>query len=193
MSRRSTPDRTVDLMAHPEASLGFLLKQVHHLTRLGIEERMRAARLEQMTYAHAVTLHSLIATPGCSGAELARAAMVTPQTMNSIIVNLETQGLVERKPDPSHGRILLTFITEKGRRHFERGVAAAEGFLEEMETALTASERRDLRRLLMRCLQRLGAMTGIDELDRFGLRPMKTSKPQKASAPRSATGTSQRA
>jgi DNA-binding MarR family transcriptional regulator len=176
-------------MAHPERSLGFLVKQVHHLMRLGIEERMRAARLDHMTHAHAVTLHSLIAAPGCSGAELARAAMVTPQTMNAILVTLEAQGLVERKPNPQHGRILATFITEKGRRHFERGVAAADGFLESMEAALSPTERRNLRRLLLRCLQQLGAMTGVDEQDRFGLRPI---KPGKQSAPRSATATSRK-
>jgi DNA-binding MarR family transcriptional regulator len=189
MPRRSTVERAVDLMAHPERSLGFLVKQVHHLMRLGIEQRMREARLDQMTHAHAVTLHSLIAAPGCSGAELARAAMVTPQTMNAILVNLETQGLVERKPDPKHGRILATFITEKGRRHFERGVVAAEGFLDGMETALSPAERRNLRHLLLRCLQQLGTMTGVDEQDRFGLRPIKPVRP---SAPRSATATNQK-
>jgi DNA-binding MarR family transcriptional regulator len=175
-------ERALDIMAHPERSLGYLLKQVHHLARQGIEQRMRGARLENMTHAHAVTLHSLIAAPGCSGAELARAAMVTPQTMNAILVNLESQGLVERRPDPSHGRILATFVTDKGRRHFERGVAAAEGFLQEMETALTTQERQELRRLLIRCLQRLGAMTGVDEADRMGMRPIKPAPVRAAAA-----------
>jgi len=149
------------MLAQPDDSLAFLLKQVHHLMRLGIEARMRGARLH-MTHAHAVTLHSLMASPGASGAELARAAAVTPQTMNSILVTLEQQGLITRQPDARHGRILATFVTEKGKRQFERGVGAAESFINEMEASLSAAERQQLRALLQRCLANLSSITGME-------------------------------
>ncbi len=160
MARQPPSGRLAHMLAHPEESLGFLLKQVHHLMRLGIEARMRQADLH-MTHAHAVTLHSLMASPGASGAELARAATVTPQTMNSILVTLEQQGMIIRQPDARHGRILATFVTDKGRRQFGRGVGAAEGFIEEMEASLSDSERQQLRRLLQRCLANLSLITGI--------------------------------
>ncbi len=160
MARQPPSGRLAHMLAHPEESLGFLLKQVHHLMRLGIEARMRAADLH-MTHAHAVTLHSLMASPGASGAELARAATVTPQTMNSILVTLEQQGMITRRPDARHGRILATFVTDKGRRQFGLGVGAAEGFIGEMEASLSDSERQQLRTLLQRCLANLSAITGI--------------------------------
>lgn len=186
MPRRIPIERGRDLLAQPEQSLGYLLKQVHHLMRQGIEQQMRTVRLENMTHAHAVTLHSLTSQPGASGADLARGAMVTPQTMNAILVNLETQGLIERRPDPSHGRILATYITDKGRRHLERGVSAAERFLDDMESALTASERRELRRLLQKCLGRLGSLTGTDNPTRASPRIVRLHA-------RSATATAQTA
>jgi DNA-binding MarR family transcriptional regulator len=187
MPRRPTTERGLELLDHPERSLGFLIKQVHHLMRLGIEERMRAAKLDNMTHAHAVVLHSLTNSPGASGAALARDAMVTPQTMNGILVNLESQGLIERRPDPSHGRILGTFITDKGLRHLARGVAAAEGFLQLMEGVLTSGERQELRRVLLKCLKSLGQITGVEDAERAGLRPLKPAQARGVAA------TSQRA
>ena len=161
MARQQPSGRLAHMLAHPEESLGFLLKQVHHLMRLGIEARMRGVQLH-MTHAHAVTLHSLMASPGASGAELARAATVTPQTMNGILVTLEQQGLITRRPDVRHGRILATHVTDQGRRQFERGVGAAEGFIKDMEASLSETERRQLRRLLQRCLASLSTITGVD-------------------------------
>ncbi len=161
MARQRPTGRLAEMLERPEDSLGCLLKQVHHLMRLGMESRMRAARTH-MTHAHAVTLHSLLASPGASGAELARAATVTPQTMNSILVTLEQQGMITREPNSRHGRILATYVTEKGQRQFDAGVGAAEGFIEEMEASLTNAERRQLRRLLQRCLASLSAITGVE-------------------------------
>ena len=43
--------------------------------------------------------------------------------MNVILTNLETAGLVVRRPHPKHGRVLQTYLTEmgedSGRDHFE--------------------------------------------------------------------------
>jgi hypothetical protein len=54
--------------------------------------------------------------PRISNADLARAAFVTPQTMQAILVHLERGGLFVRSPHPEHGRIIMTAPTPAGQR-----------------------------------------------------------------------------
>src|ERR1700731_756553 len=46
----------------------------------------------------------LRAYPGLSGADLARVALLTPQTVGVIIGNLERDGAIRKTPHPVHGR-----------------------------------------------------------------------------------------
>jgi DNA-binding MarR family transcriptional regulator len=53
--------------------------------------------------------------------ELAAREQVTPPTMTRIVTGLEHQGLAERVPDPSDGRVVRVEPTEEGRRVMELG------------------------------------------------------------------------
>jgi DNA-binding MarR family transcriptional regulator len=76
----------------------------------------------------------LKAYPGLSGADLARVALLTPQTTGVIIRNLERDGAIVKTPHPVHGRMLQWTLTDHGldllsqcRRHalaLERRLAA---------------------------------------------------------------------
>ena len=57
--------------------------------------------------------------PGASGADLARAVQTTPQAVNGVLATLERQALIERRPHPTHGRILQATLTSEGRRRLE--------------------------------------------------------------------------
>ena len=138
----------------PEAHLGYLLKQAHQLMRAAIENRARAAGLT-MTFPHMAALFLLSETPGLSGAQLARWAMVSPQTMNQILTRLEADGLIVRERDPEHGRILRARVTALGTERFQRGVAMADGLIEEAQSDFSAEERAELLRLLTKCQDNL--------------------------------------
>ena len=56
----------------------------------------------------------LKAYPGLSGADLARVALLTPQTVGVIIRNLERDGAIKRTPHPLHGRALQWTPTRRG-------------------------------------------------------------------------------
>lgn len=146
--------KPVKLPARPEAHLGYLLKQAHQLMRAAIENRARAAGLT-MTFPHMAALFLLSETPGLSGAQLARWAMVSPQTMNQILTRLESDGLIVRERDPEHGRILRARVTDLGMQRFERGVAMADGLIEEAQSDFSAGERAELLRLLTKCQDNL--------------------------------------
>ena len=56
----------------------------------------------------------LRAYPGLSGADLARVALLTPQTVGVIIRNLERDGAIRKTPHPVHGRVLQWTLTRRG-------------------------------------------------------------------------------
>ena len=55
-------------------------------------------------------------------AELARAEMVKPQSMGTLLAELEQEGLVQRQPHPTDGRQILFSLTDAGRGR--RGASA---------------------------------------------------------------------
>lgn len=53
--------------------------------------------------------------PGSSGARLARMCLVTPQTMTTVLSNLEAKGLITREQSAVHQKVLITLLTQAGR------------------------------------------------------------------------------
>src|SRR3954470_21151953 len=92
-----------------EGRLGFLLRQAQHAFATSMEQRLRAHGLTRPQFG---VLSVLVADPGLSAADLARAAMVTRQAVNLLVTSLEREGLIRRVKHPSHGRVLQLFPTE---------------------------------------------------------------------------------
>lgn len=93
--------------------LGYALKRAQHALRVSMDEALRPLALTTPQYA---VLSAVETEPGLSNARLARAAFVTPQSMQGIVANLERDGLLERFPDPGHGRVLRSELSEAGRK-----------------------------------------------------------------------------
>src|SRR6266702_2932254 len=125
--------------------LAYLLRQAQAASRLTLE---RALAELGVTPPQFVVLTMLKAYPGLSGADLARVALLTPQTVGVIIRNLERDGAIRKTPHPVYGRVLQWQLTGHGatllgqcRRHatlLERRLAAG----------LTAKEQSTVRRWL---------------------------------------------
>lgn len=49
-----------------------------------------------------------------SNAQLATRTMVSPQSANEMVKQMEVKGWIERSPDPSHGRIIQIQLTRAG-------------------------------------------------------------------------------
>jgi DNA-binding MarR family transcriptional regulator len=91
--------------------LGYLLRQAQAAARLRME---RALADLDVTPPQFMILTMLKAYPGLSGAELARVALLTPQTVGVIIRNLQRAGLIGKTAHPVHGRVLMWSLTPKG-------------------------------------------------------------------------------
>ena len=91
--------------------LAYLLRQAQAATRLRME---RALADLGVTSPQFVVLTMLKAYPGLSGADLARVALLTPQTVGVIIRNLERDGALKMTPHPIHRRVLQWKLTLRG-------------------------------------------------------------------------------
>lgn len=80
-----------------------------------------------------------------STSKLASAERVRPQSMGQTVAELETQGLVERRPDPADGRSSLVELTDGGRSELREDRGRREGWLAEaIEENLSVEERETL-------------------------------------------------
>ena len=140
----------------PEAAIGRLLKNMHQSTRQAIEESLRRERID-LSFAHFVALYTLSSEPGIAGAELARRAFVTAQTMNTILHRLEEDGALERRPNPTNSRADSWSITKAGQARMDKARVVAERVWSRMFESLKAQEVLQLQRLLERCLEGLEA------------------------------------
>ena len=134
--------------------VGYVLTVAQQRLRLAMDTAMRDLGVTAPQYA---VLRYLGESAGMSGADLARRAFVTPQTMNRIIVNLDKAGLIERAPHAKSGRILDTRLSPAGRRLLEKCRERVDAVENTMLSGLTAAEREQLRDLLQRCADSLRA------------------------------------
>jgi DNA-binding MarR family transcriptional regulator len=132
--------------------LGYKLKKTQHALRTSMDEALRSIDLTTPQYA---VLAQLELKPGASNAALARSAFITPQTMHGIVSNLEKRGLIQRKSDVSHGRILCTELTDQGHEV----VAKAHDMIRIVESRMLSTVSKDhktlLEKLLLECFNNL--------------------------------------
>lgn len=126
--------------------LGYLLRQAANAQR----RRMHQALLEVgLTHPRFLVLTMIRAYPGCSNADVARLAMLTPQTVHAIITTLLRRDLIARQPDPLHGRILNIELTNAGRELLGRGRARALAVESALQGTLKDAEVAAVRRWLI--------------------------------------------
>jgi DNA-binding MarR family transcriptional regulator len=101
--------------------LAYLLRQAQAAARLTLERSLGEIGVTPPQF---IVLTMLKAYPGQSGADLARVALLTPQTVGVIIRNLERDGAIRKTPHPVHGRVLQWTLTRRGLTLLERRLAA---------------------------------------------------------------------
>jgi DNA-binding MarR family transcriptional regulator len=128
--------------------IGYNLKITQHRLRQRLDAELAQVGI---TAAQNAVLLAVAGNPRISNAELARAAFVTPQTMQAILVNLERGGLIARSPHPAHGRVIMTELTAAGQKAVAAGATAADAVERQMLSRLSTEEARLLCELLKRC------------------------------------------
>ncbi|WGR96561.1 MarR family transcriptional regulator [Bradyrhizobium sp. ISRA443] len=125
--------------------LGYLLRQAQAASRLSMERALAGLGVTSPQF---VVLTMLKAYPGLSGADLARVAILTPQTVNVIIRNLERDGAIRKSPHPVHGRVLQWTLTSRGTALLAQCRRHAQALERRLSAGLSAHEERVVRRWL---------------------------------------------
>ena len=133
--------------------LAYLLRQAQAAARLAME---RALADLGVTPPQFVVLSMLRAYPGLSGADLARVALLTPQTVGVIIRNLERDGAIRKTPHPIHGRVLQWTLTRRGETRLEKCRRHALGLERRLMAKLPKQAQLTIRRWLARIATDLG-------------------------------------
>jgi DNA-binding MarR family transcriptional regulator len=105
---------------------------------------------DDMRRPHFAVLTSLAEQGAASQAELGRRLWIDRSDLHAILNKLEGDGLVKRVRDDSDRRRNVVALTPRGKRVLARLDARVETAQEALLAPLSASERRELRRLLER-------------------------------------------
>lgn len=105
----------------------------------------------------------LAQNPGISAAALARACLVTPQTMATVLANLEAKNLVERRPHRWHGNVMELRLTGEGQGLLALADAEASAIERVIAAEFSTAERTKLIAMLGRVSRQLEDLSGRDE------------------------------
>jgi DNA-binding MarR family transcriptional regulator len=93
----------------------------------------------------ASTLSTLERTGPRRVTELAAMGGLAQPSMTSVVAQLERSGLVERRPDPGDGRVVLVALTDAGLAYLSARRRVGEQTFTNLIDQLPAQEARDLR------------------------------------------------
>jgi DNA-binding MarR family transcriptional regulator len=137
-------------LSRTDESLGKLLKRSEQTL---LRAKSAAVKTVGLTLAQYVALAELAELPGITGAELARACLVSPQAMMVVLKAMEEQGLVERTQHPRHQTVLEIHLTSVGREALSAARKRAEPIEQRITKVLSKREIGTLRALLRRCIE----------------------------------------
>jgi DNA-binding MarR family transcriptional regulator len=132
--------------------LAYLLRQAAAAVRLRLERKLASLGVTPPQF---LVLTMLDSYPGTSGADIARLALLTPQTVHGIVGNLERAGLIARTPHPIHGRVQMIAVTETGRRLLARCKERAVKADAELTAGISPQEEIVIRRWLVGLAKRV--------------------------------------
>lgn len=125
--------------------------EVGHLAsdlRVVVGQLIRRLRAEQQHFSmsQGSVLGRLDREGPCSVSDLAQAERVRPQSMAQTVADLETAGMVERRPDPDDRRRALVSLTETGIETLLADRRQREGWLAGEIEKLPVEDRATLAR-----------------------------------------------
>lgn len=150
-------DKSAD-RARGHSGAAFLLAQVgaHAASKFG----ERLAPLELIP-AHAGIFRILAATPGLTQQALAVTLGTLPSRVVALVDDLESKGLIERRPQEADRRSYALHLTEKGRTMLQAVGKVAREHQQNLLAALSSEERETLAGYLERVAEEQGLKRGV--------------------------------
>lgn len=108
-----------------------------------------------VTTAQLQVLKTIRDESGASGAQLARACYVTPQSAQAVLKSLEEDGWIRRVKDKVNDRILVAQLTPEGEELLETAEKAARIIEKRVWKGVSDSAVESLNEVLAQCLENL--------------------------------------
>ena len=146
-------------------NVGFLLAKASQRWNELLQRGFAAAGFPEVRASYGSLLVPLFEEDGLRQGELAQRARLSKQTLTTMARALESDGLIERRPDPSDARATLVFLTP----HARRLRPVAERVLGELDARVAASVGPADRGPLVRSLKAIMAVeneSDVPESDR---------------------------
>jgi DNA-binding MarR family transcriptional regulator len=127
------------------------------LTRLSrqIGRSLSDLRAFELSGPQVIALMTLAHETGLSNAQLARRCLVTPQSMNEVVLELERRKLLTREPDSANQRIRRAHLTRSGQNVIDEWEKRSQ--LEEtLLRGFSEQEARRFRLAVARCIHNMG-------------------------------------
>jgi DNA-binding MarR family transcriptional regulator len=157
-------------MASPKASpstdsVGFMLSTLGHAVSRRFIDALQPLELHPREFA---VLRAVKANDGRSQQMLAERLCIPPSRMVAIVDELESRGLIERRPDPNDRRVRALYATRRGETLLHDAFDLVVKHERAIGEGLTVKERAELLALLNRIAARLGLPTDIHSALREG-------------------------
>jgi DNA-binding MarR family transcriptional regulator len=110
-SKKLSVANATESSAHKPMGLAYLVGRLDHVLNQRLRDAVTPAGLSVPQY---TALSVFRAHGSLSNAQLATRTMISPQSANEMVKQMEAKGWIARAPDPLHGRIIQISLTEAG-------------------------------------------------------------------------------
>jgi DNA-binding MarR family transcriptional regulator len=110
-SKKLSPAGSAVSDAAKPSGLAYLVGRLDHVLNQRLRESLAPAGLSVPQY---TALSVFRAHGSLSNAQLATRTMISPQSANEMVKQMEAKGWIARTPDPAHGRIIQIGLTPAG-------------------------------------------------------------------------------
>ncbi|MDX6587615.1 MAG: MarR family transcriptional regulator, lower aerobic nicotinate degradation pathway regulator [Solirubrobacterales bacterium] len=124
-----------------ESGCGILFARIARMSGQGLGRSLDALGMSGHEFA---ILHRLEQGGSAHGRELSRTLRLHPSNLVALLDQLEVEGLIVRRRDPSDRRRQLIKLTAAGTKRLRRAEAAVAEAERELLSPLSAEERREL-------------------------------------------------
>src|SRR5512133_4092132 len=145
--------------ANPAAdSVGFMLSTLGHAISRRFIHALQPLELHPREFA---VLRAVKASDGQSQQTLAERLRIPPSRMVAIVDELESRGLIERRPDPDDRRVRALYVTKRGQTLLQAPFNLLVQPEREISEGLSVKERAELLALLNRIAGHLRLPTDV--------------------------------
>jgi DNA-binding MarR family transcriptional regulator len=153
MSAPTLPDQSENT-SRP-TGVCYLIGRLDHILNRRMLEALSPLGLTVSQYA---ALSFLDTQEQISNAQLAERTLISPQSANEMVKQMNDKGWVERAPDPFHGRVVRLSVTVAGKALLLQAHATVARLESSMLADLTQTQRKTFQGNLRQVISVLGTL-----------------------------------